>query len=292
MRLSPIIARNEIETASQIIKKFAKEKYRCLIISYETFVNHHKQFGQHCDFLVCDEGHKLKNVKIKIYQALDKFQCLRRIILTGTPVQNNLKELYSCVSFVNPQLFASEKLFRKVYADPIDKGIDKKATDEEKELARARKKTLMEELSKFMIRRTQAILEKFLPKRNEFIVLIKPTSLQATLYEEALQVHRKKNFDVYTNNYGEIFSILTTLRKILNHPKLLMTSETEIAEDLKKRLGRIVETCKEEEISEEEEISSEKLEEKNYEIEEENVQNDNHDNKVIEEKDAEEKKKK
>lgn len=54
------------------------------------------------DLLICDEGHRLKNENIKLTTLLNQLDCKRRIILTGTPIQNDLQELYSLANFVNP----------------------------------------------------------------------------------------------------------------------------------------------------------------------------------------------
>lgn len=58
-----------------------------------------------CDLLLFDEGHRLKNKKSKIVNKLRLFPCRKRILLTGTPLQNNLDELYTCISIVNPTVF-------------------------------------------------------------------------------------------------------------------------------------------------------------------------------------------
>lgn len=54
------------------------------------------------DLMICDEGHRLKNEKVKVFKALMDLKCRSRIIVTGTPIQNNLGELYSCIRFVYP----------------------------------------------------------------------------------------------------------------------------------------------------------------------------------------------
>ena len=215
-----------------------------MLISYETFTAYSKYFNDKCDLLICDEGHRLKNIRNKTFNALNNISCLRRIILTGTPVQNNLKELFACISFVNPQRFHSQKRFQCVYANPINKGLEKNSTDQEKALGSSRKKQLMNEISVFLIRRTQEILEKFLPKRNEFIVFLKPTKIQKALYSEALSIYKGKNFGsgLYLNDKkdNDIFSILMTLRKILSHPCLVFRSETSIGIELKKNIRKVL----------------------------------------------------
>ncbi|KAG7282191.1 hypothetical protein CRUP_034938 [Coryphaenoides rupestris] len=69
--------------------------------------------------IVCDEGHRLKNSSIKTSSAISGLSCRRRVILTGTPVQNDLQEFYAIIDFVNPGILGSCTAYRKVYEEPI-----------------------------------------------------------------------------------------------------------------------------------------------------------------------------
>lgn len=76
-----------------------------LIISYETFRIHAPTFHARpdsCDLLICDEAHRLKNDKTLTTQALAGLACRRRVLLSGTPMQNDLDEFWSMVDFTNP----------------------------------------------------------------------------------------------------------------------------------------------------------------------------------------------
>jgi SNF2 family DNA or RNA helicase len=81
-----------------------------------------------CDLLIFDEGHRMKNRKSKLLLKLKAFRCDRRILLTGTLIQNNLTELFTCISIINPKVFGSETVFRNVFQRPILEGLGKKAT--------------------------------------------------------------------------------------------------------------------------------------------------------------------
>lgn len=90
------------------------------------------------DLLICDEGHRIKNDKIKTTQVLASLPTKRRIILSGTPIQNDLEEFYSMVNFVNPGVLDTPEKFNRIWALPIITGRDPNATDEEKEIGRKR----------------------------------------------------------------------------------------------------------------------------------------------------------
>ena len=204
-----------------------------LITSYESMVAYGESLkGMVIDLLVCDEGHRLKNVNTKQYRVLSSLHSKKRILITGTPIQNNLMELFACATFVIPDLFKNEKCFRKVYADPIEKGLAKGAFSRDVELSKVRSKELSDTLSSFMIRRTQKILEKYLPPRYEYHVYLKPTDLQQAMYNKCITLRQSKLCEA--NGVGDIFTLTTILRKILTHPLLINSMEDDCCEDMKK----------------------------------------------------------
>uniref|UniRef100_A0A915PXS3 DNA repair and recombination protein RAD54-like n=1 Tax=Setaria digitata TaxID=48799 RepID=A0A915PXS3_9BILA len=100
-----------------------------LIISYETFRLHasillQKEIG----LIICDEGHRLKNSDNQTYQALFGLKCERRILISGTPIQNDLLEYYSLINFVNPGLLGTASEFKRRFENIILRGRDADAT--------------------------------------------------------------------------------------------------------------------------------------------------------------------
>lgn len=98
------------------------DRYNCLIVSYDTFRIHGACLREVADLLICDEGHKIKNRKIRTAKALNALATKRRIILTGTPIQNSLDEFFTLVDFVNPGIFINYRKFKRVYTDVIQEG--------------------------------------------------------------------------------------------------------------------------------------------------------------------------
>lgn len=76
-----------------------------LVISYESFYRCIERLSGKVDMIVFDEGHRLKNKKSKLLIKMKSFRCEKRILLTGTPIQNNLEELFTCASIVYPHIF-------------------------------------------------------------------------------------------------------------------------------------------------------------------------------------------
>lgn len=138
-RLIPLVAIGSREEVLKSVNQFCEAHYRCLIISYETFRINAQKFANMCDLLILDEGHRMKNMNIKTFQTFNKVNCVKRIILTGTPLQNSFDEFFSCLSFVNPSLFSSLSTFRKVFSNPILESFKKDCSEEMKNLARLEK---------------------------------------------------------------------------------------------------------------------------------------------------------
>ncbi|TYK13976.1 protein CHROMATIN REMODELING 25 isoform X1 [Cucumis melo var. makuwa] len=94
-----------------------KSSLQVLIISYETFRMHSSKFGQSesCDLLICDEAHRLKNDQTLTNRALAALSCRRRVLLSGTPMQNDLEEFFAMVNFTNPGILGDVSHFRRYY---------------------------------------------------------------------------------------------------------------------------------------------------------------------------------
>ncbi|NXL11162.1 RA54B protein, partial [Mesembrinibis cayennensis] len=196
--------------------------YSVLIISYEMLLRSLDQI-QAIEFnlLICDEGHRLKNSSIKTTIALTSLSCERRIILTGTPIQNDLQEFYALIEFVNPGILGSLSTYRKIYEEPIVKSREPSATKEEKELGEKRAAELTRLTGLFILRRTQEVINKFLPPKKESIIFCRPTALQLELYRKLLssQVIRSCLQGRLENSPHLI--CIGALKKLCNHPRLL-----------------------------------------------------------------------
>ncbi|KAM0667833.1 hypothetical protein ACQRIU_003698 [Beauveria bassiana] len=100
--------------------------------------------------LFCDEGHRLKNGDSNTFNALNNLNVSRRVILTGTPIQNDLTEYFSLTSFANPDLLGSRLEFRKRFEIPILRGRDADASEEDKQRGDASHPRFVIEAGKFI----------------------------------------------------------------------------------------------------------------------------------------------
>ncbi|KAG1672182.1 DNA repair and recombination protein RAD54-like [Nymphon striatum] len=156
-----------------------------LILSYETFrlhssVLHRGEVG----LVICDEGHRLKNSENQTYEALIGLKAKRRILLSGTPIQNDLLEYFSLVHFVNQGMLGTAQEFKKKFENPILRGRDADATDRDHQRGKEKLEELSSIVNKCIIRRTAVILSKYLPVKYEQVLCCSLTPLQKQLYQK------------------------------------------------------------------------------------------------------------
>uniref|UniRef100_A0A6G3MG25 DNA repair and recombination protein RAD54-like (Trinotate prediction) n=1 Tax=Henneguya salminicola TaxID=69463 RepID=A0A6G3MG25_HENSL len=126
-----------------------------LIISYESFRMNVESIALiQIGLIICDEGHRLKNQDNQIYQALCNLTVQRRILISGTPIQNDLLEYFSLVHFVNQGILGTRNEFKRNYENPILSGRDALATDKEREIGDQKLKELLQIVNRCIIRRT------------------------------------------------------------------------------------------------------------------------------------------
>eukprot|EP00997_Jenningsia_sp_PLL12_P009529 NODE_650_length_1541_cov_16.029491_g535_i0.p1 GENE.NODE_650_length_1541_cov_16.029491_g535_i0~~NODE_650_length_1541_cov_16.029491_g535_i0.p1 ORF type:complete len:497 (+),score=158.06 NODE_650_length_1541_cov_16.029491_g535_i0:25-1491(+) len=134
------------------------------------------------DCVIVDEGHKLSNPKSCLTRALSRTHTQQRIILTGTPIQNNLWEYFTMVNFIRPGYWDRAE-FRTLYANAIRNGQASFSTPEQVQLMEQRSKELYRELGKFVHRCDVTTLHSELPRKTEFTVFTTLSQLQAKLYK-------------------------------------------------------------------------------------------------------------
>ncbi|XP_062149491.1 protein CHROMATIN REMODELING 24 isoform X2 [Alnus glutinosa] len=176
------------------------------------------------DYMILDEGHLIKNPSTQRAKSLLEIPSACRIIISGTPLQNNLKELWALFNFCCPDLLGDKQWFKEKFEYAILRGNEKKASDREKRIGSTVAKELRERIQPYFLRRLKS--EVFsednsksavkLSKKNEVIVWLRLTSCQRQLYEAFL-----KSELVLSAFDGSPLAALTILKKICDHPLLL-----------------------------------------------------------------------
>ncbi|WWC97135.1 hypothetical protein V866_004014 [Kwoniella sp. B9012] len=171
--------------------------------------------------MIIDEGHRMKNVKSKLSQTLNEHYSSRyRLILTGTPLQNNLPELWALLNFALPKIFNSVKSFDEWFNAPFaNTGGEKMEMNEEEALLVI--KRLHKVLRPFLLRRLKKDVESELPDKVEKVIYTKMSALQWKLYE-SVQKYKQLPTDLTAAGKPQkrqnLQNALMQLRKICNHP--------------------------------------------------------------------------
>lgn len=191
-----------------------------LIVSYESLrLNVEELKNTPIGLLLCDEGHRLKNGESQTFTALDSLNVQKRVILSGTPIQNDLSEYFSLLNFANPKLLGTRNDFRKKYEIPILRGRDAAGTDDQRKKGDDCLAELLTLVNKFIIRRTNDILSKYLPVKYEHVVFCNMSGFQKDLYNYFLQSPDAKG--LLRGKGCQPLKAINMLKKLCNHPDLL-----------------------------------------------------------------------
>lgn len=196
------------------------KSYSIMIIGYEKLriVQEELKKGSGIDIVIADEGHRLKTAKNKSAQAIRSLNTPRRIILSGTPIQNDLGEFFTIVDLVNPDLLGTFKQFTKDFETPIMRSRQPNASQDDIEKGEAMSEELAVTTSKFILRRTADILSKYLPSKTEYVLLCRPTTTQVSVYRSVLSC---PTFQAAIGNPEASLQLITVLKKLCNSLSLL-----------------------------------------------------------------------
>ncbi|CAO1631210.1 unnamed protein product [Jaminaea pallidilutea] len=195
-----------------------------MIVSYETLRNLTEVLGStEVGLLLADEGHRLKNADSLTFTALNAIKVKRRVILSGTPIQNDLSEYFALLSFAIPDLLGGKAEFRKNYEIAILKGRDALASDQEKAVGNAKLKELADLVQRFIIRRTNDLLSKYLPHKYEHVVFCNMAPFQLELYRLFIRSPEIKK--LLRGTGSQPLKAINILKKLCNHPDLLNLDE-------------------------------------------------------------------
>ncbi len=166
-------------------------------------------------YLVLDEAHHIKNFQSQRWQTLLRFPSQRRLLLTGTPLQNSVMELWSLMHFLMPNMFQSQAQFKDWFAKPLGSIVSDEGTTN----ARESVDKLHEILRPFLLRRLKRDVEKSLPPKEEHVQKCQLSKRQRQLYEDFLS--RSDTQDtLQSGDFFGVMGVLMQLRKVCNHPDL------------------------------------------------------------------------
>lgn len=199
--------------------------------------------------IIVDEAHRIKNPKARVTEVMKAVKCKVRIGLTGTVLQNNMKELWCVMDWAVPGLLGSRIHFKKQFSDPVEHGQRHTATKRELATGRKAMHRLAKKMSGWFLRRTKTLIKGQLPKKEDRMVYCSLTDFQKAVYQTVLETEdvaliltssqpctcgsgqKRRKCCYKTNSRGDTvrtlcLSYLTVLQKIANHVALLQAAST------------------------------------------------------------------
>ncbi|XP_029853164.1 DNA excision repair protein ERCC-6-like [Aquila chrysaetos chrysaetos] len=225
-----------------------QRKNGIVITSYQMLINNWKQLASSCeqefvwDYVILDEAHKIKCPSNKTTKCVYAIPAKHRLLLTGTPVQNNLREMWSLFDFAcQGSLLGTAKTFKMEYENPITRAREKDATQGEKALGLKISENLMTIIKPYFLRRTKddiknnradkpdaplpkdpsensAPVMPSLTRKNDFVVWVYLAPVQEEIYRSFLSLDHVKEVLMTTRSP---LAELTVLKKLCDHPRLL-----------------------------------------------------------------------
>ena len=194
---------------------FAHPRFHVLLTTYE-YVLHDAAFLSQIkwQFMAVDEAHRLKNRESQLYDRLQDFKAPARLLITGTPVQNNLSELSSLFDFLQPGVVQ------------IDETMDLTTEEASDKITK-----LTESIKPFMLRRTKQKVEKDLPPKTEKIIRVELSDIQLEYYKNILTKNYAALNQGSKGQKQSLLNIMMELKKASNHPFMFPAAEERLVPD-------------------------------------------------------------
>jgi TATA-binding protein-associated factor len=245
--LKPLVYMGDKAERARLVKAF--KKHDVVITSYEVARNDIEQISRvDWNYCILDEGHVIKNGKTKLTKALKTIRANHRLILSGTPIQNNVLELWSLFDFLMPGFLGSEKAFNDRFSKPILSSRDAKSSSKEQSAGALALEALHKQVLPFLLRRMKEdVLDDLPPKIiQDYSCELSP--MQKLLYEEFSRSEGqgevaselgKADVDGEGESTKEggthVFQALQYLRKLVNHPALVIKPDLPQHQEIIKR---------------------------------------------------------
>jgi len=225
--LQKVVYRGDPATRRRkVATEMAAGSFQVLLTTYEFVVRDKNVLGRiHWRYIIIDEGHRMKNAECKLAMTLGvKYTSRQRLLLTGTPLQNNLTELWALLNFLLPTIFSSSENFETWFSAPFQAsslGSNAELNEEETLLVINR---LHQVLRPFLLRRLKTDVEKQLPEKVESVLRCEISVWQKVLYRQVLgRLGIAGGEGVAVRSFN---NTVMQLKKICNHPFLFYDEES------------------------------------------------------------------
>ncbi|KAJ7050499.1 SNF2 family N-terminal domain-containing protein [Mycena amicta] len=208
------------ERAEIVANRLLTQDFEVCITSYEICLIEKSALKKFSfEYIIIDEAHRIKNVDSILSQIVRSFMSRGRLLITGTPLQNNLKELFALLNFICPEIFVD-------YAD-LDSFLHQDDSEDEEEKSKKVVEALHKILRPFLLRRVKADVERTLLPKKEINIYVGLTEMQRKWYRSVLE----KDIDAVNGLTGKkegktrLMNMVMQLRKVTCHPYLFDGAE-------------------------------------------------------------------
>ncbi|XP_038211713.1 TATA-binding protein-associated factor 172 [Zerene cesonia] len=198
-------------------------RYNLIVASYDIVRKDIDFFSSiKWNYCILDEGHVIKNGKTKAFKAIKQLVANHRLILSGTPIQNNVLELWSLFDFLMPGLLGTERQFTARYSRPILAARDPRAAPHHLQAGALACEALHRQVLPFLLRRVKEDVLRELPPKITQDYYCELSPLQRSLYEHFSKRHMSQDV---AHSRTHVFQALHYLQNVCNHPKLVLSAE-------------------------------------------------------------------
>lgn len=192
------------DTAKRQDKRLAMTRWDVVLTTYRTLLNDIDHLSRLTfGIIVFDESQAFKTSTSQIHEAVTQLDALHRVALSGTPVENDLNELWSLMSVLNPNLLGERASFQKAFATPIARQMEE-----------SRRELLRRLIAPYFLKRTKDEVLSDLPERQEEVVTCPLSSSQASRYAEELSKARNEWLDPHSKQQRREIYILAALQRL------------------------------------------------------------------------------
>eukprot|EP01122_Echinamoeba_exundans_P009930 TRINITY_DN357_c1_g1_i1.p1 TRINITY_DN357_c1_g1~~TRINITY_DN357_c1_g1_i1.p1 ORF type:complete len:1327 (-),score=458.36 TRINITY_DN357_c1_g1_i1:56-4036(-) len=238
--LKTVVYKGSPQARKAIHSKMTSSGFNACLTTFDFILKDKSQLSRFkWRYIIVDEGHRMKNHNSKLTQALQKhYQSTHRLVLTGTPLQNSLPELWSLLNFLLPNIFNSSDSFETWFNQPFAQTGEKVEMNEEESLLVI--KRLHKVLRPFLLRRLKTQVEAQLPDKTEKVLKCDMSAMQKAMYKSLSETGSLQ----VTSGDGKVSSksmmnIMVQLRKICNHPYLFnQTIDYELDDNIWRAAGK------------------------------------------------------
>lgn len=229
--LGPEAARSNIREHELLVNGNPKKpKFNVLVTSYD-YILLDWEFLRSIKWqvLAVDEAHRLKNRESQLYSRLENFGVPCKVLITGTPIQNNLAELAALLDFLNPgKVLIDEELELLSTSASKEQPGDEEKDEEKRQQTQAKLRELHSAIAPFILRRTKETVESDLPPKTEKIIRVELSDVQLEYYKNILTRNYAALSDPSNGHKASLLNIMMELKKVSNHPYMFHGAEDRV----------------------------------------------------------------